>query len=137
MDIKKVILLFFFGFVFCNAQSQVCILDISSKNSDKIVENFQLKDEQLILLKTLKSDLKLEMDNLEKEQKDLFKNHPQSTPDELTILGQKHKVIEDKMFEVTMKYDQKLISSFNEKQYERYVLLCNTAGRTPIKALEK
>ncbi|MBU2996860.1 hypothetical protein KO500_10460 [Cellulophaga baltica] len=137
MIIKQALLLSFFGFMFLSAQSQVCILDIGSNNSDKIIENFQLKDEQLTTLKTLKSDLKAELTILEKEEKDLFENHPQSTPEELTVLGQKHKAIENKMFEATIKYDQKLISTFNEKQYERYVLLCNTAGRSPIRALEK
>ncbi len=137
MNIKQLVLVLFICFLGFKAQSQVCILDIGNSNSDKIIENFQLKDEQLTLLKTLKEDLKKEMDVLEKQQKDLFENHPQSTPDELMVLGQKHKVIEDKMFAVTVKYDQKLISVFNEKQYERYVLLCNTAGRTPIQILEK
>jgi ubiquinone/menaquinone biosynthesis C-methylase UbiE len=116
---------------------QTCILDIGSKNSETIKTVFQLNEEQIKTLEALKEAVKTELDVQELEVKNLFENHPQSTPDELLILAKKHKVLEDKMIAITVSYDQKLISLFNQKQYERYQLLCESAKRSPIVKLEE
>lgn len=137
MNFKYLISILVFGLGIANANSQACILDIGSKNIENITTIFQLNKDQLSALELLKRDLLEERDAQELEVKNLLENHPQSTPDELIILGKKHKELEDKMFETTIKYDQKLISLFNEKQYERYVLLCNSANRTPISMIEE
>ena len=125
------------GLCTINANAQACILDIGSNNIESITSIFQLNKEQLTALDDLKLALKEERDAQELEVKNLLENHPQSTQDELLILAKKHKEIEERMFETTIKYDQKLISLFNAKQYERYILLCNSANRAPIPILEE
>lgn len=137
MTYKHIIALFVFSLTSIYATSQVCILDIGSKNSEKVIETFQLKEKQLESLKVLKDDVKLATEAIDKKVKNLLETHPQSSPEELTVLAEKHKELEDEMFGVIVKYDQKLISLFNEKQYERYVLLCNTANRTPITSIQE
>ncbi|QWX82740.1 hypothetical protein H0I23_09695 [Cellulophaga sp. HaHaR_3_176] len=137
MTYKHIIALFVFSLTSVFATSQVCILDIGSKNSEKVIETFQLKEKQLETLKVLKDDVKLATDAIDEKVKVLLETHPQSTPEELTVLAEKHKELEEEMFGVIIEYDQKLISIFNEKQYERYVLLCNTASRTPITITEE
>ncbi|WP_041557416.1 MULTISPECIES: hypothetical protein [Cellulophaga] len=127
------VIVLFLSVIKTNAQA--CILDIGSKNADTIKTIFQLNEEQTTVLEVLRKDLKAELDDQELEVKKLFETHPQSTPDELLILAKKHKELEDKMFAITVSYDQKLISLFNEKQYERYQLLCESAKRTPIEKL--
>jgi len=127
------VVVLFFSVIATNAQA--CILDIGSKNADTIKTIFQLNEEQTTALEVLRKDLKAEREDQELEVKKLYENHPQSTPAELLILAEKHKNLEDKMLETTVRYDQKLISLFNEKQYERYQLLCESAKRTPIEKL--
>ena len=137
MNFKQIFSILVFGLCAINANSQACILDIGSNNIESITTTFQLNKEQLTALDELKLALKEERDAQEIEVKNLLATHPQSTPDELMVLARKHKEIEEKMFETTIKYDQKLISLFNAKQYERYVLLCDSANRTPISILQE
>lgn len=132
MNYKYLLLLLFFGLLSIQANAQVCILAIGSENSANIIDVFQLNEDQKSAFEIFKNELKTELDIQQKQIKELLENHPQSNPDELIVLAKKHKALEENMFETTIKYDQKLISLFNEKQYERYVLLCETANRTPI-----
>tara|TARA_R110000868_G_scaffold5395_5_gene32806 strand:- start:5155 stop:5604 length:450 start_codon:yes stop_codon:yes gene_type:complete len=137
MNIKNLILPIVFGLMTITISAQACIINVGSENSKDIIEIFQLKEDQLKALEVFKSDLNVEINDLENQVAELLKTHPQSNPNELLVLAKKHRDLEDKMFAATIKYDQKLISLFNEKQYERYVLLCNTANRTPISILQE
>ena len=119
-----------------SVKAQTCILDIGSNNITNITNTFQLNKEQASALDSLRNQLISERDLQEGEVKKLLETHPQSTPEELLVLARKHKALEDSMFETTITYDQKFISLFNERQYERYVLLCQSANRTPIGILE-
>lgn len=132
MNYKYLLLMLFFGLLSIQANAQVCILAIGSENSANIIDVFQLNEDQKSAFEIFKNELKTELDVQQKQIQELLENHPQSNPDELLVLAKKHKALEENMFETTIKYDQKLISLFNEKQYERYVLLCETANRTPI-----
>jgi hypothetical protein len=69
---------------------------------------------------------------LDEERKNLFESHPQTTPEDLTALGVKYKVLEERMKQVFKKYDLKLLALFNEKQYQRYVTLCQEVSRQPL-----
>lgn len=137
MNFKFLLSVFIMTFLSVSAISQTCILDIGSKNVENITKTFQLNKEQIHSLDSLRTQLISERDLQENEVKKLLETHPQSTPDELLILAKKHKALEDSMFETTIIYDQKLISLFNAKQYERYVLLCTSANRTPISRQEE
>ncbi len=117
--------------------AQICILDLGSKYSEQIKQVFQLKEAQITAIDQFKVQLNKEITILQAKVKSLLETHPQSNPDELLVLAKKHKELEDQMFDATVLYDQKLISLFNEKQYERYVLLCNEAKRTAITKLQE
>tara|TARA_R110000868_G_scaffold168133_3_gene402702 strand:+ start:1009 stop:1422 length:414 start_codon:yes stop_codon:yes gene_type:complete len=136
MNTKFLLSVLIFILISTSVKSQTCILDIGSKNVENITKAFQLNKEQVGALDSLRNQLIAERDLQEIKVKNLLETHPQSTPEELLILAKKHKELEDSMFETTIIYDQKLISLFNEKQYERYVLLCKSANRSPIAILE-
>ena len=136
MNTKFLLSVLIFILISTSVKSQTCILDIGSKNVENITKAFQLNMEQVGALDSLRNQLIAERDLQEIKVKNLLETHPQSTPEELLILAKKHKELEDSMFETTIIYDQKLISLFNEKQYERYVLLCKSANRLPIAILE-
>ncbi|GBF21113.1 hypothetical protein GQ41_1906 [Arenibacter algicola] len=131
---KKVFstLILIVGFVISVQAQQECSLGIGATESDTIIQIFQLKEEQITNLEEFKAALEIETRLLDEERKNLFENHPQSTPEDLTALGAKYKVLEERMKQVFKKYDLKLLALFNEKQYQRYVTLCQEVSRQPL-----
>ncbi|RAJ09223.1 hypothetical protein [Arenibacter echinorum] len=131
---KKVFstLILMVGFVISVQAQQECSLGIGATESDTIIQIFQLKEEQITNLEEFKAALEIETRLLDEERKNLFENHPQSTPEDLTALGAKYKVLEERMKQVFKKYDLKLLALFNEKQYQRYVTLCQEVSRLPL-----
>jgi len=123
------------GFWISGQAQQDCSLGIGATESDTIIQIFQLKEEQITKLEEFKAALEVETRLLDEDRKNLFDNHPQSTPEDLTTLGTKYKVIEERMKQVFVKYDYKLLAIFNEKQYERYVSLCQEVSRQPLEVI--
>ena len=89
---KKVFstLIFIVGFVISVQAQQECSLAIGATESDTIIQIFQLKEEQITNLEEFKAALEIETRLLDEERKNLFENHPQSTPEDLTALGAKY-----------------------------------------------
>jgi len=131
---KKVLLslILFVGFWMSALAQQECSLAIGATESATIIQIFQLKEEQITNLEEFKAALEIETRLLDEERKNLFENHPQSTTEELAVLGGKYKVLEERMKQVFKKYDLKLLALFNEKQYQRYVALCQEVSRQPL-----
>jgi hypothetical protein len=131
---KKVFsaLIFIVGFWISARAQQECSLAIGATESDTIIQIFQLNEEQVDRLEEFKSALEIETRLLDGERKNLFENHPQSTPEDLTALGEKYKVLEERMKQVFKKYDLKLLALFNERQYQRYITLCQEVSRQPL-----
>ena len=86
-------------------------------------------------MEEFKAALEIETRLLDEERKNLFETHPQSTPEDLTALGAKYKVLEERMKQIFKKYDLKLLALFNEKQYQRYVALCQEVSRKPLEVV--
>ncbi|RTE53205.1 hypothetical protein EHW67_12030 [Arenibacter aquaticus] len=120
------------GIWFTLPAQEDCSLAIGVTDTDTIIQIFQLKEEQITKLEEFKAALELEIKFLDEERQNLFENHPQSTPEELTALGEKHRVLEDKIKQVFLKYDLQLLALFNEKQYDRYAALCQEVSRIPL-----
>lgn len=130
----KVFTFFFLvmGIWFSLPAQQDCSLAIGVTDTDIIIQIFQLNEEQTTKLEEYKAALELEIKFLDEERLNIFENHPQSTPEELTALGEKHRVLEEKIKKVFLKYDLQLLALFNEKQYERYAALCTEVSRIPL-----
>jgi len=114
---------------------QDCTLDVGGKNSDILIKVFQMNEEQVTKMETLRAELDIETKGIEDEIQKLFDNHPQSTPEELTTLSNKYKVFQEKIVLASAAADKMLLSTFNEKQYDRYLELCHEAIRKPIKVV--
>ncbi len=67
----------------------------------------------------------------------LFDTHPQKNDRDLEALASKYDVIKEEYIALVRSYDQKLITIFNERQYERYRELCAEAMRRPIPRLSR
>ena len=125
-------LLLVMGIWFSSPAQQDCSLAIGVTDTDTIIQIFQLKEEQITKLEEYKAALELETKFLDEERQNLFENHPQSSPEELTALGEKHRALEEKVKQVFLKYDLQLLALFNERQYNRYVTLCEEVSRRPL-----
>lgn len=115
--------------------AQDCTLDVGGKNTETLIRIFQLNSPQISQMETLQAELNVETKTIEEAIQKLFDTQPQSTPEELTALTDKYKVLKEKMVNASAATDKKLLELFNEKQYERYVALCNEAFRRPIKVV--
>ncbi|MFK7813919.1 MAG: hypothetical protein AB8B59_15595 [Maribacter sp.] len=133
---SKIVVPFFILLLFSfwgNAQD--CTLDIGGKNTDILIRVFQMNADQINKMETLRAELDIETKIIEDEIQKLFDNHPQSTPDELTTLANKYKVMQEKIVMASRATDKLLLTEFNEKQYDRYLELCYEAVRKPIKVV--
>jgi len=128
-----ILLTLFFLLVSVNAQN--CTLDIGGKNIDQIVTVFQLNEAQVGTMEALRAELEIKAKTIEDDIQKLFDNHPQSSPEELTTLAGKYKVLQQKLVEASFESDKKLLGTFNEKQYQRYLILCDEALRDPIRII--
>ncbi len=132
MNVKNYTFLALFLLIGLLGKAQDCVLDIGGEHYKTIESAFQLNAAQKQKLESLRAAFAVEARLINEEAEKLFDTHPQSTPEELTVLGQKYNVIKQKLLDVTIKYDKKLLSSFNEKQKERYHNLCKEAARRPL-----
>ncbi|CAM4176906.1 hypothetical protein ZONE111904_05940 [Zobellia nedashkovskayae] len=129
------LLVFLMFFSVVNAQN--CTLDIGGKNSETIKTIFQLNEEQIAIMETLKGELEVKTKSTEDQIEKLLAEHPQSTEEDLIKLADKYKVLQKQQLDLAYESDKELLSVFNAKQYERYLQLCNEAIRQPIKVEPK
>lgn len=117
------------------ANAQECTLDIGGKNTETLIKVFQLNDTQISQMETWSAELELQNKETEDAIQKLFDSHPQSTPEELLTLANKYKTLQQKIVDASWEADKKLLTIFNDKQYERYLQLCMEAVRRPIKVV--
>lgn len=126
-----------FSAIFYGGHAQDCILDIGGKNSETIVKIFQLNEAQISTMEALRGELEIETKTIEDQIEKLLAEHPQSKEEDLVTMGDKYKVLQQKLVEASYQSDKKLLSTFNIRQYERYLELCNAAIRRPIAVVPK
>ena len=114
------------------AQMQDCTLDIASTDSELLIKLFQLNEEQVISLENLRAEIEVKNRVLYDQIKWLFDNHPQDTEDDLTNMAKKYDVMQRQIMANSRIYDQKFLGSLNDRQYERYTILCEEALRKPL-----
>ncbi len=113
--------------------AQECNLNIAGEDTEVLKSVFQLNDDQMGQMQAWGAELRIETSAIEDSIQKLFDQHPQNTHDELILLADKYKVLQQKIVDASLSADQKLLSVFNERQYDRYLALCYDAIRTPIK----
>ncbi|MEO1012483.1 MAG: hypothetical protein AAFX53_14350 [Bacteroidota bacterium] len=130
---KRFFIFFGISFLISWAWGQDCTLDIGGADEDMMVQVFQLNEEQLRAMQGLKGDLLVKNKSTEEEIQILFEGHPQSTPEELQLLADKYRVLQQKMVGASRDCDTKFLAMLNQRQYERYLELCFEAFRKPIR----
>ena len=114
------------------SQLDDCSLDIGGKDIEVIITIFQLNEDQQDNLEKWIAEMNLETKTIEDDMRKLLDDHPQSTEADLHNLAKKYLELKDKLVLVSKIYDQKLLGTFNEKQYAYYTKLCKEALRKPL-----
>lgn len=132
MKLKIVISCLIFQIFLFFGTAQDCTLDLGGTHLETIIKIFQLNETQVAQVEGWQGELQVETKVIQEQAQLLFDTQPQRTPEELLALAEKYKILQDKMVNLSMSYDKKLLNVFNEKQYERYIALCEEAGRIPL-----
>lgn len=115
----------------CVAQEE-CILGIGGQDDEVIEEVFQLNDDQMEKMKNWGAELKIRNEILKDQADFLLKKHIQSSPEDLVAMSYKYKDILDSMKQNMRMLDKRLLSTFNGKQYNFYLKLCDQLTLLPI-----
>lgn len=125
------------GTIFYTGSAQDCTLGIGGKNAEAMVTVFQLNETQIATMETLQGKLEIETKIIEEQIEKLLAEHPQSKEQDLIVMGDKYKALQHKLVQASYESDKTLLATFNTKQYERYLELCNAAIRRPIRITPK
>ncbi len=117
---------------FLGFSQQDCFLGIGGKDNETITEVFQLNEEQQERLKQWSAELKVRNDILKDQAKYLMKQHVESSPEVLMAVSTKYKGLLDSMRQNLRMLDTRMLSVFNDKQYNRYMELCSLLALRPI-----
>lgn len=109
-----------------------CILGIGGQDDEVIEEVFQLNDDQKEKMKNWGAELKIRNEILKDQAGYLLKKSEQSSPEDLITMSYKYKDILDSMKQNVRMLDKRLLSIFNDKQYNFYLELCNQLSLLPI-----
>ncbi|MBQ4914379.1 hypothetical protein J8L85_08030 [Maribacter sp. MMG018] len=108
-----------------------CVLGVGFTDDAILIDVFQMSEMQQKQLADFKGELKHRNELLNAQLEDIATRHPQSTVEELTELAGKYNGIMDSMRLVQATIDKRVLATFNQKQYDRYLSLCKEANRTP------
>lgn len=109
-----------------------CILGVGGPDGETIAKVFQLNEEQQEKLKNWGAELKVRNDILREKAEYLMKKNENSTPEVLLEVSKQYRAIQDSMFLNIRMMDKRLLTIFNDKQYERYLGFCNELALRPI-----
>ena len=129
------LVLFGFGWLIPTAglgQSASCTLGLGGKDTEVILQVFQLSAEQQAQTDVWIADYRMRSRMIQDGADSLLRSHPQKTPEDLQELALKYNALKIELVELSEGYDRKLISIFNEKQYALYLKLCEEVNRRPF-----
>ncbi|MDT0608227.1 hypothetical protein [Croceitalea rosinachiae] len=109
-----------------------CYLGIGGKDDVVITEVFQLSEEQVENLRNWGAELEFRNEIFKIKAKKLLKNHGQASPEDLLRMSYDYKAILDSMAANMRLLDKRMLGTFNNKQYNLYIMLCNQLSRSPI-----
>ncbi len=109
-----------------------CILGVGGRDNETITKVFELTEEQRESLKNWSAELKIRNDILKDRAKFLMKKNEESSPEVLVAVSKEYSSIMDSMKQNVLMMDTRLLQSFDQTQYDRYVKLCNQLTLRPI-----
>lgn len=122
--------IFFMGILVYGQEE--CFLGLGGPDNEAITEVFQLSDQQKENLRNWSAELKFRNELFELRAENLLKNHAQSSPEDLMKMSYNYRGYIDSMKANMRLLDKRMLNTFNIKQYNLYVQLCNSISRSPI-----
>lgn len=122
---------FFLSIIFCQAQEE-CFLGMGGKNDEDIVEVFQLDELQREKMANWSAELKVRNDILKDQAKYLLKKNVDGSPEQLMEISYQYRTLLDSMRQNLRMLDTRLLSIFNDSQYNLYIELCQGVSMRPI-----
>lgn len=126
---------FLFAWAGVRAQEADCTLSIAGKDSLVITEIFQLNESQRNQMGRWISDLNDSSRVISQKLRSLFEEHPQQTEEDLMAMSAKFNVLKERLEGISRNYDRLLLGLFNQRQYQRYLELCEEVQREPMAPL--
>lgn len=109
-----------------------CILGVGGRDDETIIKVFELTEEQQENLKNWSAELKVRNNIFKDKAAYLMKQNEESPPEVLMEVSKKYQSYIDSMANNVRMIDMRLLGTFNEKQYQRYVKLCSQLSLRPI-----
>ncbi len=131
MNFHRVILIFICLTSFSLMSQSDCVLGVGITDNDVIAQVFQMNEMQQENLANFSAELKYRNEVLNNQLENIYTRHPQSTVEEINELAVKYRGVMDSMELIQTMIDKKVLSLFNQKQYELYLSLCQEASRSP------
>nr|WP_299069833.1 hypothetical protein [uncultured Allomuricauda sp.] len=128
----KQLICFIVYLFFVFGHGQECLLGIGGQNDENIIKVFQLDDAQKEKMMNWSAELKIRNGILKEQAKFLLKKHEQSPPEDLMVMSYKYRSLLDSMKQNLKILDTKLLSIFNNRQYNLYMELCSGISLRPI-----
>ena len=129
---KAIISFLFLIFGFYGMAQMDCILGVGGRDDETIIKVFELTEEQQENLKNWSAELKVRNDIFKDKAAYLMKQNEESPPEVLMEVSKKYQSYIDSMANNVRMIDMRLLGTFNEKQYQRYVKLCSQLSLRPI-----
>jgi len=109
-----------------------CILGVGGRDNETITKVFELTEEQKENLKNWSAELKIRNDIFKERAEYLMKQNEESSPEVLIEVSKKYQSFIDSMAKNVHMMDKRLLESFTQTQYDRYLKLCNQMTLRPI-----
>lgn len=132
MKILKKISFTLFLFSLAASFGQECTLNISGADSTAIASAFQLSPSQLEKMGNWQRELQKKTGLLMEQLSSLMESHPRESQSDLAALGSKYEELKEQILQISISYDRRLLGTFNERQYARYLELCKAVSREPL-----
>ncbi|MDC6390336.1 hypothetical protein PP182_16720 [Maribacter sp. PR1] len=131
MNFQRIVLIFTCFYSLSSWSQSDCVLGVGITDNDIIAQVFQMNEMQQENLANFSAELKYRNEVLNNQLENIYTRHPQSTVEEINELAVKYRGVMDSMKIVQAMIDKKVLSLFNQKQYEFYLTLCQEAARSP------
>ncbi|MCL6265247.1 hypothetical protein [Flagellimonas myxillae] len=129
---KPILFSFLLFCSFFSYSQEDCFLGIGGEDDDTIAEVFQLDESQLEQLRNWSAEVKVRNGYLKDQAKYLLKRHAQSSPEDLMGMSYKYRGLLDSMRQNVRLLDKRLLSLFNDQQYNLYLEFCGQLTLRPI-----
>lgn len=109
-----------------------CMLGVGGPDGETMAEVFQLNEEQRERLRNWSAELKYRNALLRDQAEFLLKRNGTSPPEELLKVSVQYRALLDSMQQNILMMDGRMLALFNDRQYQRYLLLCRELSLRPI-----